>query len=121
MRFERGAVVRISLGPTVGHGQRGARPCIVVSDPQVTEDRRYPMLCVAPLTGTPGVGATYPALRPGASGLRRPSWALVDQLRAIDKRRVVVVFGVIPPDEMAAVDEGIQLFLGLAETTPAGE
>ncbi len=114
MKLERGTVVLVALGPTVGHEQRGARSCVVVTDPAVTEDQRFPMLAVVPLTGTPGEGALYPALRPGDSGLRKPSWALVDQLRAIDRRRVSQVFGVISHTELAAVDDGLLLFLGLA-------
>ncbi len=111
--MKRGTVILVSLGPMVGHEQRGARPCVVVTDPSVTEDLRFPMLAVVPLTGTPGDGALYPGLRPGESGLVKPSWALIDQLRTIDKRRVVRVFGVIPPNELAAIDNGLQLFLGL--------
>ena len=42
------------------------------------------MIAVVPLTGTPGEGALYPSLAPGPSGLRQPSWALFDQLRAVD-------------------------------------
>ena len=30
-----GTVVIIELDPTVGHEQRGVRPCIVVSDPDI--------------------------------------------------------------------------------------
>jgi len=113
VKLERGTVVRIALDPTQGHEHRGARPCVVVSDPAVSEDQRYPMLCVVPLTATPGVGALYPRLSPGESGLRKPSTAMVDQLRAVDKRRVIEVFGVVGPEEMAAIDEAIGLFLGL--------
>jgi mRNA-degrading endonuclease toxin of MazEF toxin-antitoxin module len=40
---------------------------------------------------------------------------LIDQLRAIDKRRVIRLFGVISPEELAAVDDGLQLFLGLRD------
>ena len=47
----------------------------------------------------------------------RPSWALIDQLRAVDKRRVIRVFGVISPGELAAIDDGLQLFLGLGTAT----
>jgi mRNA-degrading endonuclease toxin of MazEF toxin-antitoxin module len=79
----------------------------------VNEDQRFPMLCVVPLTATPGEGALYPQLRPGDSGLRKTSFALVDQLRAVDKRRVFQTHGVISADGMAAIDEGICLFLGL--------
>ena len=114
--MKRGTVILVSLGPTVGHEQRGARPCVVVTDPAITENQRFPMLAVVPLTGTPGEGALYPGLRPGESGLAKPSWALIDQLRAIDKRRVVRVFGVIPAQELAAIDDGMRLFLGLGRS-----
>jgi mRNA interferase MazF len=86
---------------------------VVVTDAAVSEDQRFPMLAVVPLTGTPGVGALYPSLRPGESGLSKPSWALIDQLRSIDKRRVLRVFGVVDGGEMAAIDDGLRLFLGL--------
>jgi mRNA interferase MazF len=114
---KRGTVILVSLDPTVGHEQRGARPCVVVTDPAVSEDQQFPMLAVIPLTGTPGEGALYPGLRPGKSGLVKPSWASIDQLRAIDKRRVIRVFGVISPEELAAVDDGLPLFLGLGFAT----
>jgi mRNA interferase MazF len=110
---KRGTVVLVSLDPTKGHEQRGARPCIVVTNPMVSSNQRLPMLAVVPVTGTPGEGALYPSLLPGSSGLRQPSWALVDQLRAVDKRRVIKVFGGVSPDELANIDDGIRLFLGL--------
>ena len=115
MKIERGTVLVVSLDPTVGHEQRGARPCVVVSDPIVTQDQRFPMVAVVPLAGTPGEGALYPCLRPGPSGLRKPSWALVDQLRSIDKRRVTRLHGVVAPEELAAIDSGLLLFLGLSD------
>ena len=115
--MKRGTVILVSLDPTIGHEQRGARPCIVVTNPMVTEDQRFPMLAVIPLTGTPGEGALYPRLRPGESGINKPSWVLIDQLRAIDKRRVIRVFGVISPEELAMIDDGLQLFLGLGAAT----
>jgi len=115
VKLTRGSVVLVSLDPTVGHEQRGSRPCIIVSDPLVIESQRFPMVAVVPITGTAGEGALYPLLRPGESGLRKPSYGLVDQLRTIDKRRIRSVFGTITKDEMDAVDEGVRLFLGLSE------
>lgn len=113
MKLGRGSVVVVSLDPTIGHEQSGMRPCVVVSDPHVTLDQRFPLVCVVPVTGTAGVGLLYPALTPGVSGLTKRSYALVDHLRSIDKRRVVRVFGVVTEDEMAAIDEGLGAFLGL--------
>jgi len=115
VKLGRGAVVLVSLDPTLGHEQRGARPCIIISDPLVIDSQRFSMVAVVPISGTPGEGALYPLLRPGDSGLCRPSYGLIDQLRTIDKRRIRSVFGTITEKEMDTVDEGILLFLGLAE------
>ncbi len=50
MNLGRGAVVVVVLDPTVGHEQKGLRPCVVVSDPEVIGDQRFPLLCVVPLS-----------------------------------------------------------------------
>jgi mRNA-degrading endonuclease toxin of MazEF toxin-antitoxin module len=86
---------------------------VVVSHTAVTEDQRFPLLAVVPISSTAGEGAFYPALEPGRSGLRRRSYALVDQVRSIDKRRIGRVFGKLADGEIAAIDEGLILFLGL--------
>ena len=113
MRLGRGAIVVVDLDPTAGREQHGVRPCVVVSDPEVNSDRRFPLVCVVPVTGTPGEGLLYPPLAPGPSGLARKSFALIDRLRSIDKRRVRRVFGELAREEMAAIDEGLAIFLGL--------
>jgi mRNA interferase MazF len=115
VRLLRGTVVLLDLSPTLGHGQRGVRPCIVVSDPEVVADQRYSLLCIVPVTGTPGQGALYPALGPGPSGLTKMSYALIDHLRSVDKRRVQRVFGLLAPNELRAVDDGLALFLGFGD------
>ncbi len=113
MKLDRGTLVLTVLDPTVGHEQRGQRPCIVVSDPTVNADQRFPLIAVVPVTGTPGEGALYPELSPGTSGLTKRSYALVDQIRSIDKRRIRRVFGQVADHELAAIDQGLALFLGL--------
>jgi len=115
MRLGRGAVVVVELDPTLGREQHGVRPCIVVSDPDVIADQRFPLVCVVPVTGTPGEGLLYPPLAPGQSGLAKRSFALIDHLRSIDKRRIRRVFGEIAPQEIAAIDEDMTVFLGLGD------
>lgn len=111
--LDRGTVVLVELDPTVGHEQRGVRPCVTVSDPIVNADQRFPLIAVVPVTGTAGNGALYPGLAPGSSGLTKASYALVDHLRSIDKRRIRRIFGQVSPTELASVDQGLELFLGL--------
>lgn len=113
MKVDRGTVVLVELDPTVGHEQRGVRPCIAVSDPAVNADQRFSLIAVVPVTGTPGEGALYPELSPGKSGLTKTSYALIDHLRSVDKRRIRRVFGRVTKDQLTAVDQGLELFLGL--------
>ena len=63
-----------------------------------------------------GIGMTlalYAGLTPGSSGLTKASFALVDHLRSIDKRRIRRIFGQVSPSELATIDQGLELFLGL--------
>jgi len=111
--IRRGAVVLIGLDPTLGHEQQGVRPCVVLSGPEVVSNQKYPMLCVVPVSSTPGEGALYPRLSAGESGLRNTSYALIDQLRSVDKRRVRKLYGNISPIELHALEDGLRLFLSL--------
>jgi mRNA-degrading endonuclease toxin of MazEF toxin-antitoxin module len=86
-----------------------------VSDPDVISDQRFPLVCVVPVRGTSGEGLLYPPLAPGQSGLARKSFALIDQLRSIDKRRIRRVFGGLAAEEIAAINEGLAVFLGLGD------
>lgn len=117
MIIDRGTLVLVELDPTVGHEQRGTRPCVTISDPAVNSDQRFPLIAVVPVTGTRGEGALYPELSAGKSGLTKTSYALVDHLRSIDKRRIRRVFGRITKDELTALDQGLELFLGLSAET----
>ena len=61
----------------------------------------------------PGPGALCPDLAPGASGLTKPSTALVDQVRSIDKQRIRRRYGQVSAAELEAIDRGLCLYLGL--------
>lgn len=119
MTIDRGTVVLVELDPTVGHEPRGLRPCVAVSDPAVNDSQRFPLIAVVPIIGAAGAGALYPALTPGASGLTKHSCALVDHLRSIDKRRIRRIFGTVSAGELSAIDQGLELFLGLEAERPA--
>lgn len=81
---------------------------MAISDPALNADHRG-----RAITGTRGHGASYPELGPGKSGLTKASYALTDRLRSVDERRIRRVFGRITKDEPAALDQGLELFLGL--------
>jgi mRNA interferase MazF len=121
MTLRRGTVALLRLDPILGHEQRRVRPCVVVSDPEILSDQRFPLVAIVPITGTPGEGALYPPLSPGESGLRKSSYALVDQVRSVDKRRIHRIFGQVPREELRRIDEGLLLFLGLTQELGSAE
>ena len=51
--LKRRSVVLVNLDPTEGREQRGIRPGVVVSDLEVSSDKRFPMMCIVPVTSTP--------------------------------------------------------------------
>ena len=114
MSLARGTVVLVDLEPTQGHEQQGTRPCVVVSDEAVNSNQRFPLLAVVPVTSTSAKGALYQDLAPGASGLTKPSTALVNLVRSIDKQRIRRRYGQVSAAEMEAISKGLCLYLGLA-------
>jgi mRNA interferase MazF len=107
--------VLVDLDAGVGHEQRGRRPALVMSNATVVAHQRYPLVAVVPMSTAPLSGLLYPTISPGASGLRRPSVALVDQVRSVDKTRIRLRYGVVEPAELARVETGLREFLGLRE------
>jgi len=65
VKLERGTMVLVELDRTLGHEQRGVRPCIAVSDPAVNADQRFPLIAVVPITGTPGEARSIQPLPQG--------------------------------------------------------
>jgi mRNA interferase MazF len=113
--LKRGTVVLANLDPTPGHEQRGLRPCVVVTDPTVIAHQRYELFVIVPLTSKPQAGSLYPVVEPDPlAGVRLRSYALTDQLRSIDKRRIQS-FAQKPlaPDVMHELDRALRMLLDL--------
>jgi mRNA interferase MazF len=85
-RFE---VYLVALDPTVGSEIRKTRPCVVVSPDEA--NAALSTIVAAPLTSTVRNYPTRLSLR----FQRRKGEIAVDQLRALDKRRLVRKLGTI--------------------------
>ena len=96
MVVARGDVWLAALDPTVGSEIRKTRPCVIVSPPEMHDYLRT--VVVAPMT-TAGSAAPFrvPLKFGGKSGL-----VLLDQLRTLDKRRLVQRLGAVSPATLRA-------------------
>lgn len=109
------ALVALPSSQPRGREQEGQRPAIVVGIPQGRV--RFPMLLIAPLTSQEGEWVQnnrvlYPTLEAGAGGLTRRSVVLLDQIRAIDARRLVAYLGSLTPAEHGVIAPGLKQIFG---------
>jgi mRNA interferase MazF len=93
-RFE---VYLINLDPTVGHEIRKTRPCVVVSPDEINHHVRT--LIVAPLTTK---GRVYPT-RVACRFQRKAGQVVLDQIRTVDRSRLIRKLGKIDAKTAAAV------------------
>jgi len=84
-------VYLINLDPTIGSEIKKVRPCVVVSPDEM--NRHVRTVIVAPMTTK---GQAYPTRVPLRFGGKHGQVAL-DQLRAVDRARLVKRIGKIPP------------------------
>lgn len=92
--IRRGEVWLVCLDPTQGAEIRKTRPCLVVSPPEIHDHLRTTM--VVPLTSK-GFSAPFriPLNFTGVPGL-----LLLDQLRTVDKLRLVKRLGAVDDDTL---------------------
>jgi mRNA interferase MazF len=87
----RGDVWLAALDPTVGSEIQKTRPCVVISPPEMHDNLRT--LMVAPMTT-----ASRPApFRIPLTFQGKPGLILLDQLRTLDKQRLVRRLGAVEP------------------------
>ena len=88
-RVKRGEIWLVNLDPTVGSEIQKTRPCVVISPPEIHVFLRTAI--VAPMTtGSHAAPFRIPVRHSGKSGL-----ILLDQIRAVDKTRLVKRSGTI--------------------------
>ena len=93
---KRGEVWLVNLDPTVGSEIQKTRPCVVISPPEMHDYLRTAL--VAPMTtGSHPAPFRIPVRHGGKQGL-----ILLDQIRAVDKTRLVKRAGAITPATLSA-------------------
>ena len=85
-RFE---VYLINLDPTIGHEIKKTRPCLIISPDEM--NHHISTVIVAPMTTK---GRKYPT-RVSCSFQGKPGQIILDQIRTVDKKRLVKQIGTI--------------------------
>jgi mRNA interferase MazF len=93
-RFTRGDVWLTALDPTVGSEIQKTRPCLIVSPPEVN-DRLRTVLAAPLTTANRPLPCRVPVRFQGRIG-----FVLLDQLRALDKSRLIRRLGAVSNDTL---------------------
>jgi mRNA interferase MazF len=110
----RGEICLCSFDPTVGHEIRKTRPALVIQND--VGNRYSPLIIVAAVTSavSPSPYPVEVVIDPAASnGLVVRSSIRLDQIRTVDRQRLVRRLGVADAATMVKVDEAIKISLGL--------
>jgi mRNA interferase MazF len=113
-RILRGDVVLVNLDPTVGTEIQKTRPCVIVQND--TGNRVAPRTIIVPLTGAEHIDKPFPLhviIPPGEGGTSKQSVVLCDQIRVVDKSRIVKPLGHLSAASMKKVDAALKISLGL--------
>lgn len=113
IRPKRGEVYLVDFNPVIGAEIRKMRPALVLQND--IANRHSPVTIVAAITSQ-FEDPLYPAevlLRGSEGGARKDSVILLNQIRTIDKRRIVRRLGAARAETMRHVDRALQISLGL--------
>lgn len=104
-----GELIWVAFDPAFGHEQMGRRPALVISDERYNLESSFIIVC--PITGNSKLWPFKVAL---SEGMAIAGHILVDQIKSIDKRRVVSPpIGKIDDDLLCDIRLRLAALLGL--------
>lgn len=95
-------IVLVNLDPTIGSEMKKTRPCIILSPNEM--NRHLQTIVVAPMTSSSKPYPTRISIKHKASR----GWIAIDQIRTIDRLRIVKRFGTLTDKEIEKVKGVIQ-------------
>jgi len=92
-------VYLVNLDPTIGHEIKKTRPCVILSPNEM--NRNIGTIIIAPMTTK---SHNYPT-RISLTFQGKKGWIVLDQIRTIDKDRIVKELGVINKNTAVSIKQ----------------
>ncbi|WP_026978047.1 type II toxin-antitoxin system PemK/MazF family toxin [Flavobacterium tegetincola] len=102
MELKQYQIVLVNLDPTVGSEMKKTRPCVIISPNEM--NKYLQTIVVAPMTSS---SKSYPT-RVKIILDNKKGWIVLDQIRAIDKNRVIKFLGSLTVKEIEQVKDIIR-------------
>ena len=95
-------IVLVNLDPTVGSEIKKTRPCVIVSPNEM--NKFLNTIVVAPMTST---SKAYPT-RIAVNHNQQNGWVVIDQIKTIDRQRIIKILGELSEKEILKVKKIIK-------------
>jgi len=109
---ERGEIYLVCLDPTIGSEINKTRPALIISND--ISNQAAQTVTVIPITSS--TEKVYPfetLLSSQESGLPKSSKAKCNQIRTIDKKRLVKSLGKVSKKELKEIEDSLSIHLGM--------
>ena len=106
--MKRGEIWWINLDPTQGSEIKKTRPCVILTHDALNKARRT--VVVVPLSTGAKPRPPIVVAMPSAG---KESSAVCDQIRAVDKQRLIKTGGSLSRDDLQTLEEGVRQVLSL--------
>lgn len=109
----RGEIHLVSFDPTIGHEIRKTRPALIIQNN--VSNQYSPITIVAAISGqfSSPPSPREVIVHPGKSGLAKTSAVILNQIRSVDRQRLVKRLGMLDAPTLRKVDEALLISLGL--------
>lgn len=97
MELKQYHIVLVNLDPTIGHEIKKTRPCVIISPNEM--NLYLGTLVIAPMTSS---SKDYPTRVQVKHG-EKTGWVVIDQIRTIDKQRVIKLLDKLAETEIKKV------------------
>jgi mRNA interferase MazF len=95
MDLEQYQIVLVNLDPTIGSEIKKTRPCVIISPNEMNKHLRT--VIIAPMTTK---SKSYPT-RIKVVHNNEIGWIVIDQIRTIDKQRIIKILGTLSQQEIS--------------------
>ena len=104
--IKRGQIYMADLNPVIGSEQGGIRPVVIIQNDM--GNRYSPTIIVAAITGR--VKKKLPThIKLNTTGLTKESTALLEQIRTLDKTRLLEKLGEVSVEELNQITEALRV------------
>ena len=110
---KRGSVYLVNFDPTIGAEIKKTRPAVIISND--VANQYGPIVIVAAITGRVEPKFDEVLIKPPEGGLTKSSVIQPNQIRSIDKRRLVKKLGDLSRGTVQALNTALQITLGLVK------